>query len=331
MVCPYCGQALTLEHDKCPNCGAPVSAEDREAAQQRERAASSLDREAPGKGTRVIARWTNGRWYPGLIDDERGASRHITFDDGDQGWVGPRDVTTDQDPRDDGGGVLLVGAKVQGQWADGSWYPGTIEERCGQAWRVAFDDGDVGWFDASRLTVGSAPPPRPATRGGSPVRLVVVIVVFVLAIGFTLFWTLVERMGAEEGASAPTGAAPAASLPIRPMEPLPGPPSPGTRVLAPFGARGFYFVGTVRSVSAEGQVEILFLDGDQGAVPVASLRQESIGPGSRVHAKFGTSQGWYPGQVRQREADRVNVQFDDGDVGWVPITKVRHEPPPSAR
>lgn len=125
------------------------------------------------------------------------------------------------------------------------------------------------------------------------------------------------------------GTVPVSAYPIRPIEPLTHHVTEGMRVLAPYGEGEFYFVGSVRALGPNGQVQVLFLDGDLGVVTTASLRQENIGPGTLVHARFGADQQWYPGQVQQRQGDRVYVAFDDGDVGWVPLTNVRHPAPPT--
>ena len=39
-------------------------------------------------GTRVVAEWTNGRYYPGRITSVDGETYHVNFDDGDQRDVG---------------------------------------------------------------------------------------------------------------------------------------------------------------------------------------------------------------------------------------------------
>ena len=297
MNCPYCGQRLKPEDDKCPNCNAPVRPGEVES--------SSPQQTGAGKGARVIAKWGNGLWYPGTIDDERGASKHVTFDDGDEAWVGPRDITEESDPADDGGGKLAIGTNVMGLWENRQWYPGAIDERFGRVWRGRFNDGDEAWMGSERLKTG----------GGRKGWILFGVVLGLALVGVVVVG-LVAPLFNEEGASTD-------SLPILPLVPLPNPPQPGTRVLAPFGQGAYYFVGNVRSIGADGQVEVLFLDGDQARVPAPTLRLDNIGPGTLVSARSSRGEGWYSGQVRAREADRAHVFFDDGDVEWVGIHHIR--------
>jgi hypothetical protein len=52
------------------------------------------------------------------------------------------DLTVREDAADDGGGKLVVGGRIQGQWWDRNWYPGVLTERFGRVWHVTFDDSD---------------------------------------------------------------------------------------------------------------------------------------------------------------------------------------------
>jgi hypothetical protein len=38
-------------------------------------------------GTKVFARWSDGRFYPGTVAEVVGRAFFINFDDGDKGWV----------------------------------------------------------------------------------------------------------------------------------------------------------------------------------------------------------------------------------------------------
>ncbi|MCK9461762.1 MAG: hypothetical protein M0R80_19195 [Proteobacteria bacterium] len=314
MNCTYCGQLLHDRDSECVNCGAAVVGTQRPASGG---SGLGIAAEAPGKGTRVLGRWGNGLWYPGVIDDERGASRHVLFDDGDQAWRGPQDLTAEGDAPDAKGAGIALGAKVMGQWANRGWYAGTVDKRFGRAFHVAFADGDRAWLGTERIRVGQA----------SRWLAVAAVVLLLLVAAGGLIWLTVDGSG-ESGAGAAAPAAP--PLAIRPMEPLAAPPVVGARVLAPFGDGAYYFAATVRAVRPDGQVELLFLDGDQAIAPAASLRQENVGPGTMVSARLPSLREWYAGQVRERDGDRVLVRFDDGDVRWVPLSAVRHAAPPQS-
>ncbi len=103
------------------------------------------------KGPRAMARWTNGKWFQGVIDQERHGLVHIVFDDGDKMWTESELVARESDPPDDQGGRLQVGGKVKAQWSDGRWYAGVLDERFGRVWHVKYDDGDDGWLPASKI------------------------------------------------------------------------------------------------------------------------------------------------------------------------------------
>ena len=271
MNCSYCGKSLEAGATQCDNCGAPVVAAPSKAPGKE---AGGILGKAPGVGARVLARWGNGLWYAGAIDDERGPSRHVVFDDGDQAWVGPQDITAETDQPVGRGSKLAVGAKVMGLWTNRQWYPGTIDQRFGRVFHIIFDDGDKAWLDVERI--------KPKQKS----LAVLVIGLVLAAAAVTLIWVAVEDDETPAGAADTRTAAP----PIRPMVPLTGPTTVGSRVLAPYGEGAFYFVAEVRAVRPDGQVEVLFLDGDQGVVQASALRQENIGPGSMVGRR--ASRGW---------------------------------------
>jgi len=38
-------------------------------------------------GSKVMAQWTDGGWYPGTITQDGGESFFVPFDDGDTAWL----------------------------------------------------------------------------------------------------------------------------------------------------------------------------------------------------------------------------------------------------
>ncbi len=42
---------------------------------------------ALGPGTKVMARWSDGQFYPGTVARVVGRAFFVRFDDGDEGWV----------------------------------------------------------------------------------------------------------------------------------------------------------------------------------------------------------------------------------------------------
>lgn len=307
--CAYCGHELEGSSGKCANCGATSQP----AAEGGAPGASSLGGEPPPVGARVLGRWGDGLWYPGAVAAEKGPSRHVQFDDGDEAWLGASDLTVQDDPGDDGGGQLKEGARIQGQWADRNWYPGVLTERFGRVWQVKFDDGDRAWLDSSRLKVGQG---RKSRFG---LVLSIVFAIALLASAYYLFagsWD--EGVGYEETTSGPT----VASAPSAALVPLQGEPPVGIRVLAPFDGRRFYFIGTVAAVNGS-QVDVSFLDGDRRTIEAAELRQDTIAPGVVVSASSTREEGWFRALVIGADSTRIQVRFEDATEEWVPLSRVR--------
>lgn len=104
-----------------------------------------------GAGLRVMGQWSDGKWYPGVIDQERHGLVHVAFDDGDTMWAEPHAVSRETDPPDDQGGRLQAGSRVTAQWNDGRWYSGKLDQRFGRIWHVRYDDGERAWLPASKI------------------------------------------------------------------------------------------------------------------------------------------------------------------------------------
>lgn len=103
------------------------------------------------KGPRAMARWNDGKWYQGVIDQERHGLAHLSFDDGDEMWTESDKVVRESDPADDQNGRLSVGAKVTARWSDGRWYGGVLDDRFGPIWHIKYDDGDEAWLTAAKI------------------------------------------------------------------------------------------------------------------------------------------------------------------------------------
>jgi len=123
-------------------------------------------------GARVWGEWVAGRWYPGRVSDARGPFRHVSFDDGESGWL-------DVDRLVEGpigseppiaSGVADIGARVDAEWKNGLWYPGVVAAVIGGELRVDFDDGDVSTLAAAKtkLRVQGGPPVKRAMRVSAP-------------------------------------------------------------------------------------------------------------------------------------------------------------------
>ncbi len=312
--CAYCGKELARSIDTCGNCGATVQPPDPQQQNQEPPppqgvASAALNAPPAPVGARVMARWMDRLWYPGVVDGERGPSQHVTFDDGDQSWVGPQDLTTQQDLADEGSARFAMGSKIRGRWPDGKWYDGVIDDRFGRVWHVKFDDGDQAWLDTTRLQAGSA-------ESKFAMLLGVGFVSILILVGLVLAWAYVTT-SAEEAAQY----APSSNVVLMPLV---APPVVGAPVLAPFESGLYYFLGTVAALPGNGLVDVAFLDGDRRAVPIANLRQDTIGPGMSVSARAASlGDGWWGGTIRVRNGNTLQVAFDNGTTDWINLAQTR--------
>ena len=110
-------------------------------------------------GSRVMGLWSNGSWYPGVVTqqrDRRGEAQYfVQFDDGDTAWL-TLDQVQPQSPPAAGvshGAAPFAGARVLGDWAEDSWYPGYVAEANANdtLFFVQFDDGDTKWLSPAKI------------------------------------------------------------------------------------------------------------------------------------------------------------------------------------
>ncbi len=93
-------------------------------------------------GSRVLARWTDGRHYPGTVTRVAEGRRYdIRFDDGDRRTVNLAHVRL-RDTLRNMNGAPNVGDVVWAQWKPNAWYHGKVEKKIPVGFHVVFDDGD---------------------------------------------------------------------------------------------------------------------------------------------------------------------------------------------
>jgi hypothetical protein len=124
----------------------------------------------PFPGARVMGDWTEDSWYPGYVAEANANETlfFVQFDDGDTKWLSPIKIRPHGDrPNAAPAPHLTPGAVVQGEWSEGSWYPGVVARVNNNStlFFIQFDDGDTKWLPVHQLrfaAVAHAPAPPPA-------------------------------------------------------------------------------------------------------------------------------------------------------------------------
>src|SRR5262249_53077754 len=117
-------------------------------------------------GARVIALWTDDRWYPGSVGQVAGGKYSIRFDDGDERDVELAEVRPVAVKPLAGFGVK-AGDVVWGQWRPNAWYKGKATKKTDSGFHVTFDDGDEADLPPSLIAADRAPKKdqvKPGTR-----------------------------------------------------------------------------------------------------------------------------------------------------------------------
>lgn len=99
---------------------------------------------------------SEGAWYPGTAVDLSTDPVEVVFDDEPPQRTPRAQVVARTDT--DGDTRFAVGQVIEARWRDGAFYIGTLDDRFGRLWQVAFDDGTKSWVEASELR--PAPPAR---------------------------------------------------------------------------------------------------------------------------------------------------------------------------
>ncbi len=93
-----------------------------------------LPSSAQSPGSLLLGQWSDGLWYPAVVQSRDGNRIRLQFEDGDVATVGPNQVR----PLNWG-----PGTRVQCNWQNrGTYYPGTIASRQGRQVFINYDDGD---------------------------------------------------------------------------------------------------------------------------------------------------------------------------------------------
>lgn len=87
------------------------------------------------EGTRVLARWPLEDWYyPATVSSVKNSRYYITYRDGDTAWVERSDLRLER---------VSAGSRVYCNWKNsGTYFPGVVSARRGDAVSINYDDGD---------------------------------------------------------------------------------------------------------------------------------------------------------------------------------------------
>ena len=105
-------------------------------------------------GTRVLAKWTDGKLYPANVRrGDSGGKVAVQFDDRATLEVQASDTRI----LPSASVASKVGDVVWAQWTPNSYYHGKIDKACDAGLHVAFDDGDQDCIPAGLIAVDRAP------------------------------------------------------------------------------------------------------------------------------------------------------------------------------
>jgi hypothetical protein len=115
-------------------------------------------------GSRTLALWDNGQFYPGTVTAAGAGGFDIQFDDGDQATVKLADLRLI--PAKAAAGLTpKAGDKVWAQWRPNDWYPGKVTKATEVGLHVQFDDGDEADLPPSLVAPDKAPQKNEAKAG----------------------------------------------------------------------------------------------------------------------------------------------------------------------
>ncbi len=96
----------------------------------------------------------------------------------------------------------------------------------------------------------------------------------------------------------------------------------GDEVYAPWGEDGFWYPAVLVGFDGD-SAHVAYLDGDENDVPVSSLRRGILSPGMTVNVNWKGQRKYYQATVRQRLAQAVLVDYQDGEHGWATVAQCR--------
>lgn len=101
-------------------------------------------------------------------------------------------------------------------------------------------------------------------------------------------------------------------------------PQPGSRVVANFQRDGWFYPAVVAETRDDGQVHVIYADGDSEWLPPSEVRADPIDAGAEVQASPDRGdRRMYEAQVVRRVGHAVEVRLDGDTTRWAALARVR--------
>jgi hypothetical protein len=112
--------------------------------------------------------------------------------------------------------------------------------------------------------------------------------------------------------------------PVAPVAPPTVPvPQPGSRVVANYRGEGWFYPAVVAETRDDGQVHVIYADGDSEWRPTSDVRADPVATGADVQARPARQAQVHEGEVVRRVGHAVELQLEDGAKQWVALSNVR--------
>jgi hypothetical protein len=234
----------------------------------------------------------------------------------------------DEEPPEPPAPPVEVGTSV---WADyhdsGFFFHAMVVDRRELMHRVIYDDGANEWLPANALLPDSL-----AEDAHVHVRMTFEGEFQSATVGRRLGRAVYVRLanGDERWSTLPhvrfqandTGTPRRGDAPRPPHEAVA--PSVGADVFVNYQMQGLRFAATITARRDDGQLHVVYLDGETEWVDPALVIADELTTGNIVHVRRSWNPPqWVRGRVQERRESAIRVEFDDGGTAWTSIFRIR--------
>jgi hypothetical protein len=238
-----------------------------------------------------------------------------------------QDVETAPEPP---GTPVPVGTDVWANYHDsGFYFHGVVAERRGadEMHRVIYDDGANEWLPANSLlpdSLGEEAHVHIRPRFEAEFQSAVVErrlgrALYVRLANGDERWTVLPHVRFQAGDHG---------IPRRGDAPRPPvgatAPQVGADVLVDYQLQGLRFPATVTAQRDDGQLHVIYLDGETEWTAPALVTPDALAPSSVVHVRRAWQPAnWVRAHIRERLGSAMRVEFDDGGTAWTSLFRLR--------